>query len=184
MYSNLSREDWLKLPDSLKIPVFRTFSDSSKLNFWREKHIELMSMDWTNEEKEHIDKMYNYLYSNVNIFEHYTNSDAEILATDLMNKFEDWYNDSKNKLGWDLATIYAIVGTGDRVTDEFLRDLRGAITVTDRYNGGGYLCDCNSSALCVFWRMGYKCNKRANCNVSKSGCAPFWLYECNGSCEW
>lgn len=179
-YSNLSRAEWLNLPDSLKIPVFRTFSNEKKLDFWKEKHRELLELKWTDAEKNHIDDIYSFLYDKVNIFEYYDNKEAKQLGDSLLYTFNKWYEESVNTYGWSVAKIYALVGIGDRYSDDLVTILDRDITITGRYYRE-QVCDCNSSFLCRFWRAGDKCVK-FNCATSKGGCAIFYLLNCEGEC--
>lgn len=180
-YSNLSREEWIALPDSLKIPVFRTFSNSKKLEFWREKYNELKSLEWTDKEKRHLETLFGYLYKDINIFDYHKN----VSAADLVNEFNDnfslWYNYCTDSLGWTAPMVFAMIGTGEHYNDVTLKKYGGGLKDILPPLYATNSCDCMYDLWCNIFRY-EKCEKRI-CDKTSFGCGPLLLNECVGICK-
>ena len=63
----MSRQQWKILPQSKKTAVFRAFSQKQKIDFWKDKLVETLQLDWTDEEKHHIMQLYNFIVDNPDI---------------------------------------------------------------------------------------------------------------------
>jgi hypothetical protein len=65
----MSREDWLKLDEALKRPVYRKFTDEQRYCFWKDKINEVMrSFEWSELEKNHLNLLLNTLSDNLKWF--------------------------------------------------------------------------------------------------------------------
>jgi hypothetical protein len=66
----MKREDWLKLDETLKRPVYRKFTEEQCYHFWIDKVNEVMrSFDWNELEKIHLNLLLNTLSNNPKWFE-------------------------------------------------------------------------------------------------------------------
>lgn len=114
-FRNMSRAQWLRLSEDLKIPAYRTFSPEARFRFWKEKFAEVKKLNWTSAELQHIKSAENFLYSHPDIV-----STKEI-SDELRNKrdlfFYEWMQTATNKLGWSKSTALSIVASGNKVVN-------------------------------------------------------------------
>jgi hypothetical protein len=116
----MSREDWLKLDESLKRPVYRKFTDEQRYRFWKDKINEVMrSFDWNELETIHLNLLLNTLSDNPKWF---GDGGIENMEKDDKETFEMFYHKwdeyAQDSLGWDRALIGAIIATGDKVLNK------------------------------------------------------------------
>jgi hypothetical protein len=186
-YSNIAREDWKDLPDSLKIPVYRTFSPGKCKSFWKEKEAELMKLQWSNEERTHILQLYSKIEEDLFTPSYFEN---ESLALQWNNFLIQWVTYALEVLKWDYAMLYTISATGEEYTEVYLDNLRNELIQDSVFNapyGGtnslGGDCNCHSWFWCQFLRPGtWEC-KENGCTASSHGCGTLWLQSCDGKCE-
>lgn len=185
--SSLSRPDWKELPDSLKIPVYLTFSAKQRRDFWIEKRDELIQLEWTDLESEHINLLYSKIEEIPDLFEEdYFSDEASALSWN--NFLVQWNTYGRDILHWDVAMLYAISSSGEEVTPEYLDKLRSAIgdnVLKSTYgsNGSSGNCNCSTGFWCQFLSAGYWDCVDTSCGGSSSGCGTFLLQSCTGTCE-
>jgi hypothetical protein len=116
----MKREDWLKLDETLKRPVYRKFTEKQCYYFWIDKVNEVMrSFDWNELEKIHLNLLLNTLSDNRKWFE---NDKIESLKKIDKEAFETffsaWTEYAKDTLGWNSHLIGAILVTGNKVLNK------------------------------------------------------------------
>lgn len=196
-YSNLSREEWKDLPDELKIPVYRTFSSKDKYNFWIEKQQEVLQLEWTNKEIEHIEMLFSIFEGNFSFFEdgYVEGNEKELKRVKYF--VNQWENYAITELNWNRTLIYALCASGDDVTKIIRQIEKGEYTGTREGNGCGcsqksdycdIMGDLNGVVSC---QDGPDCKASASANAISAathrglfgGCGFFWLFKCNGICR-
>lgn len=186
-YSNIAREDWKDLPDSLKIPVYRTFSPGKCKSFWKEKEAELMKLQWSNEERTHILQLYSKIEEDLFTPSYFEN---ESLALQWNNFLIQWVTYALEVLKWDYAMLYTISATGEEYTEAYVENLRynfNQDSISNAPPGGGGLssneCTCRSWMYCQFLSPTEMTCKKGNCKETNHGCGVIWTSSCDGQCE-
>lgn len=114
--SNMSRQQWKILPQSKKTAVFRAFSQKQKIDFWKDKLVETLQLDWTDEEKHHIMQLYNFIVDNPDIFKKGGMSDEIQDKYDLF--FYEWQEYAEKHLSWNMDVLLSIAANGDEMIDK------------------------------------------------------------------
>lgn len=175
VYENITRQEWLSLPDSLKRPVYFVMSPDARFLFWQDRMSEIVSLSWSKEEREHIESLHSYINSNSWLFV------SEPSENDSVNLFFDrWINNGKKDFGWTDNMVYFLVATGTRVTNSMLSDLKKGINLSDPIDDVDHYCSCSQTSDFCFGDK--KCNGEI-CTNTVDGCGLFWLYKCTGRCR-
>ena len=181
-YNNLTRKEWLSLPDSTKYLAYLTMSPSAKYNFWIDKLTETKNAeDWNTAESAHINKVLKFIESNNSIFndDFMNNSNNYKKVNDFL---ADWIEYASNNLGWAFVVQYGVIGTGLPFVDV----INGNFGDRDRGQGGFYYCDCRTKKFGWCTLIGKKCSpssiENGKCWDTKTGCGLLWLYGCDGYC--
>jgi hypothetical protein len=111
----MSREDWLQLNDKLKIPTYVVFSPEKKHSFWLQKIQEVLSLDWNEKEKKHIESLYKVISSNPQWFNDDFNAEQ---AEDFQTNIGKWTKYATDSLGWDMRLTGSIVATPNKLVDK------------------------------------------------------------------
>ena len=182
----MKRTEWLKLDESLKKPVYRAFAPKEKHNFWLDKLGEVINLNWTSKEKEHIIVLYNWVKNNPNFFADDLNQDSkEFLEAE---KFEyEWREKGESELGWSKQIIAAITMSGNRVLNtqgelEVVKKTANGLVrlkTTGLEPGAGQKCECNR--IDDWCGRDSDCSKNDYCNVYR-GCGWFLQAFCDGMC--
>lgn len=186
-YSSMTRDEWLKLPDSLKIPVYRTFSVDLKYKFWQKKCEELLSLEWSDAERAHINALYNFIKDRPQFFsDSYFDNEASL--AEFENFISEWYRKAHDDLGWPRPLIYYIAVVGYKLTGDMQHNFDdGGGLGGGSGGGGGSSNDCGCSQTNDWCDLagetgGVSC-KSHTCNTTSSGCGWFWKFSCNGICK-
>lgn len=185
-YSSITREEWLKLPDSLKIPVYRTFSVDLKYEFWQQKREELLSLEWSYAERAHINVLYDFIKKRPQFFSD-DYFDNEALLAQFENFIRDWYSKAYNDLGWSRPLIYYVAVVGHKLTGDMQQHFKEGGGLGGGTPDGGTSNDCGCSQTNDWCDLvgeagGVSC-KSHPCNKTSSGCGWFWSFSCNGICK-
>jgi len=185
----MTRDEWLKLPDSLKNPVYLTFSPERMYMFWLQKRDELLSLEWNELEKKHINLLYDYIKDRPRFFydEYFDN---ETLLTQFDVFMSNWYHFAINELSWNKAIAYYVAASCDFFSDDMLLVCRpggGGLgdVIIDDGGLGESSCMCNTvQDFCdPFGETGgVSCKDKYSCEGSVQGCGWFWRQPCNGLC--
>lgn len=179
---SLSRSSWLKLEEPLKIPAFRAFTAEQKQAFWKSKIQETLIFDWNDLEKEHLQKMYEFISNNLDVFEKDAMNNDEIY--DKIDRFKfEWVDYAEDILGWSRRLIGSIIASGNKLKDKTgtfemtLSTHTSKVKSSSESGKWGRDCDC-------VWDDDWCWNKRCimgACDV-RFGCGIMMLWDCNGVC--
>lgn len=171
----MSRSEWINVDENLKVPVYRAFTQQQKLKFWISKFTDVLSLNWSNEEREHISSLIKMIKEQASVLEGYENlSDQEKNKFDLF--FYKWFEISREKFKWTDKLIYAIVASGNTLLDK-----EGNLSVSNnRITNLSYTesnCNCSTKSN---WCLTSSCDNTM-CTAT-SGCGTMFVYDCNGRC--
>ena len=189
----MSRADWIAIGDlSLQRAVYAAFIPDQKQALWIGKMEEVLTLDWTEQENQHIQSMFelikvnSFAFSNERVQEAFDKVEVELYK---------WIEYAKEELGWDNNLLYSLVVTplamnekkeiiGINLNPKPIATTslkRGYEPCSPEITGTDYIwCDCSTSSdWCVSTR---KCESNSNCKTT-SGCGTIGWYECNGCCR-
>ncbi len=183
----MTRSEWNMLEEPKKAAAFRAFSKQQRIRFWHEKLEELKSLDWSQDELEHI------LLIGLFIDEHQNFFRGEELTDDELDELEKfcylWIQKGLEKFGWSEKTAISIIATGNTVIDKdgniMISMTRGG--ASDHLIDGGDMLDCMCHAkglgglytLCSTY--GEFCEE-TKCVESTLGCGLLLVQSCTGMC--
>ncbi len=188
-YQSMTRLEWKSLSQDLKIPVYRTFSEKQKIQFWQNKQQELMVFfKDDNYSREHVLKLYNYINSHPNFFKKGYLKNKKL--QDFKSFTGKWIKEALD-LGWSIQLVFAVSATGEQVNDKLLQNLSKAKLPTPQPMGE---CACSQkSDFCdIFGELhGVVACRSWNCNnlkeeeddLEEGGCGLFWKFKCDGICR-
>ncbi|MDR2410803.1 MAG: bacteriocin fulvocin C-related protein [Bacteroidales bacterium] len=176
----MSREDWLRLDERVNRAAYVAFTSEQKQEFWIQKFQEVLSLDWNELEKSHIEILSQKILDNPNWFlDGFSQNEA------MYEEFEiftfKWMESAEENLGWDKNLIGAIVASGNK-----LLDTKGKIQVNidasvRLKNGAEKSCDCNVG-INICFPKGCLDSQYSNCDKKIIGCGFALLGPCNGLC--
>ena len=173
----MSRSEWNKLEEDLKMPVYRAFTHQQRMNFWNDRLSEILKLEWLDEEKAHIETLLDFINNNQYIFEGYgMMSDKEKNTFDLF--FYEWKDKAKIDFDWSDSLLFSILASGNTMIDT-----KGTLLVTDNMLNSRSLkptsvCICSTSSD---WCETSYC-EGVPCEETFLGCGTIFAFDCNGRC--
>jgi lipoprotein len=179
---SLSRSSWLKLEEPLKIPAFRAFTAKQKQAFWKSKIQETLILDWNNQEKEHLRKLYEFIDNNSDLFERNALNNEDIY--DEFDRFKyEWIDYAEETLGWSHKLVGNIIASGNKLKNKAgileITPLTYSSKIKSSSESGKWDRDCNCDSY-DDWCWNGPCFGGA-CNASL-GCGTLLLGNCDGIC--
>lgn len=178
----MSRSEWNNLEEEFKIPAYRAFTLQQRIDFWNEKLTDILSLEWSKEETDHINSLIDF----INEHHHFLNgysfmSDDEKNVFDLF--FYQWMDKAKTDFRWPNKLLYAILASGNT-----LLDTNGTLSTNQTNNKKTPFsvdpksqCNCSqSSDWCISSFASYSCEDH-ECEEG-DGCGTLFVYNCNGLC--
>ena len=176
----MSRSEWNNLEEGLKIPVYRAFTLQQRVDFWNEKLTNVLALNWSEKEREHIGLLNKFINEHRSFLNGY-----DIMSDDEKNIFDlffyGWMDKAKINFKWSDKLIYAILASGNT-----LIDTNGTLLVNQSSSRSSLLsssestCNCSqSSDWCT--PIGWDC-ENAPCDKTSLGCGTILVYDCDGRC--
>ena len=169
---SLTRSEWIDLGTDKQIASYRAFTPEQKIQFWRDKIIEVKKLEWSKAEIRHIEEVEDFLETHHHLFSNKKRTDAESDELELF--FYMWQKKGVEELGWTDRVGISLFGTGYPVVDT-----SGNVAIKGIYPPEN--CHCNTVEDFCNPAFG-PCIKVTWCNVV-GGCGWFWGLECNGRCN-
>lgn len=176
----MSRSEWNSLDEGLKTPVYRAFTLQQRVSFWNERLTDILALEWSGEEREHINSIIKFINTHRHFLGGYSlMSDDEKNLFDLF--FYQWMDKAKIDFKWSDKLLYAILASGNT-----LLDTNGTVLINQASSRVALLsdtepkCNCSrSSDWCT--PNGWDC-ENTPCKTDSPGCGTMWAYDCNGRC--
>ncbi|GHT77089.1 hypothetical protein AGMMS50262_17220 [Bacteroidia bacterium] len=173
----MTREGWLQLDESVNRATYVAFAPEQKQEFWLQKLQEVLSLDWNELEKSHIEALSQKVIDNPNWFsKERTKEESE--EYDLFQY--KWIEYAQEELGWTLNQVGSIALTGNKVVDK-----QGGIqmnTTGIRLKSGSEKPSCGCNQMDSWCGVTKYCSND-DCDGSSWGCGLLGLAPCNGLCK-
>ncbi len=183
--SNMSRSKFLEYDRNYQRAIFRAFSPKQRKMVWVEKIKDVLALEWSQNETEHLINLLEYIDCRDFIF-----GDMSQYEDDDFKKFMyRWKEYAYNELGWDTNAVYVIIADPNPLS---LQKDNGIVYETlssrlsyvkTRSEGGNeyyYDCNCNGDYVPLSDDI---CNLSYACNAKSWGCGDFWTAPCEGLWE-
>lgn len=176
----MNRADWNQLDEEKKVAVYRAFSFQQRVVFWDEKFKEVMSLNWSEDELQHIEKAHDFLKDHLSFLSSRELTDDE---SDELHRFcYLWVKEGMEKLGWAEKVPLSIIATGNSI-----ENMDGEIVMMSPLplvDGPSEKPNCNCHAGNIIFHM---CGQNSSCDDSgcdgaSNGCGFFWEESCDGRC--
>ncbi len=192
--TTMSRSKFLDYDKEYQQAVFMAFSPEQRKQIWIDKINEVLSLNWTNEERTHIKQLPIILNDYQKLFRENRSEEEKDRFDVVMYK---WVDHAKESLGWADVLINAII-----VNPNKLLDKKGVVSVGKKIGtesirsiktrgegtAEGPDCNCSQSSGGFIWKDCIDNYGEGGCGISydcKSywiGCGAFKLSDCDGMC--
>lgn len=177
---HMTRKEWKEIDPILGRACWGAFSPKQRALFWSDKLAQVYSLDWTEQEAEHIASLNRFLEDNPEIFS-VVLEDNEVLFDKLDRFMYEWSDYAIQVLGWTKDLVGAIAASGYDLADK-----AGNLYVHTQVNSdmraiAGHDCQCNVAH--DFCSSPLECMVDPDCYEKSWGCGWFITNKCNGSCK-
>lgn len=185
----MSRSAWKQIPDiEYKHAVYVAFTPKQKQTFWIERFQEILELDWTYDERKHIQDLFNFIKENREIFE-----DNEGLSDEVLIYIYKWSEFAMEKLDWNQSTISLLTSTGYelkkektivKIKDIAFDSFRSAVFSHANDQTDSEACNCHvGNVLFTSCPLSLQWCESGGCVTAVHGCGAFWVESCNGACK-
>ena len=181
----MSRADWIAVGNiDQQRAAYRAFTTNQMQALWIEKMQEVLKLDWSKQERTHIQSMLDIIRANGSVF----SVERDQAAFDKVEvELYRWTEHAQEELGWDKVLLSAIVGTpqalnADKTINSNALTIQSPSVLKNGNEGGGYVCNCSYKSDFCFGGAFTWCSETNICETSNLGCGLLWLWECNGMC--
>jgi hypothetical protein len=177
----MTRGDWLQLDEGVNRAVYAAFTPEQKQEFWLQKLQEVLSLDWNESEKNHINVLHQALLDNPQWFSANFHKEEDFEAFEIFAY--KWVEYSKDDLGWGEELIGATVFTGNKLLDVAGSIQINTVTTVRLKNGVEVSCNCNTSHGNLYneCKSNFKhCSTQSPCKERSWGCG---IEKCDGLCK-
>jgi|GEM_PF-1856964 hypothetical protein len=121
--TNMTRQEWLKLPQQEQRMALRNMSGESKYKFWQDKFKETKQLNWSKEELKHIKKVEDFFTENkAELFLDKDKKEEGLKKLDTFQK--QWIEEGEKSFGWSKDLMFHIIADGGTFTNQMLESLR------------------------------------------------------------
>lgn len=179
----MTRKEWLELDEGVNRAAYVAFTPEQKFLFWKEKITEVLTLDWNEAEKKHLELLYETISDNPQWFTYdFLKNEEE------QEKFElftyKWFETAQNNFGWDKKLIGSMVARGNKMLNKHgvLQINNTSPTIRLKSDSEtGYKPNCECSTIDDWCYSEFICKDTKNCNPV-SGCGWFLIQTCDGEC--
>lgn len=168
----MTRTDWVELDGDLQRAVYRAFSQEQRIKFWKEKLEKVKMLNWTDEERRHIESAESFIDDHKSYFSGKKLTDEELDNVDLF--FYKWQKYGIAHLGWTDRIGKSIFATGLPISDT-----KGGVI----YKTPVPPINCHCSTESDYCEYQISPCKKDNCIYSSYGCGWILVYDCDGRCN-
>ena len=176
---SMSRQEWMTLDETTGRACYVAFTPKQKIVFWDERLSELLKLEWSELEREHISAFSAFLAENPEIFEPYMLRDDELLYDKFDRFVYEWMKYATDTLGWTKRQIGAVIASGYDLVDT-----KGAIDVPEYVAKpslrSAELKSCHCNIAFSFCELG-DCRNEP-CSRKSWSCGVALVMPCDGLC--
>ena len=189
---NMTRADWLAISDdNLRRATFIAFTPDQKRALWVGKMEEVLKLDWTVQEVQHIKYILEFIKVNPVIFAN--KSDFDDVAVDELDiVLYKWEEYAEEVLGWSGELLHNLVYTAQALNKN--REIDSSFCVSARLKRGNEqtpitltYCSCNAVRDCKGNNPKTQCRDpwdlQTSCTPSDAGCGLFNNKSCKLLCH-
>ena len=186
----MTRAEWLAIDDyDFQRAAYIAFNPKQKQDLWIGKMEEVLTLEWSVQEREHIQSALKLLKANLFAFSKERDQKAfDKLEVDLYK----WEEFARTELGWDKELLYDLVYTAQamnvdkKVNTELPAKSKRLKNRSESGLPESRVCSCNFNAqdcnlpgsTCRWWTEEY-----SYCVKTDNGCGLWGLRACNGLCH-
>lgn len=182
---SMSWNDWLSIRENEnRKAAYGAFSSNQKLAMWINRYHDILKLDWSDSEKEHIKKLLDYIQCHPYIFDGLELTPDQEDDMDLF--LYRWKEQAVESFNWSDQVLYALLATGNKMID---KEGRLDINVAHRSTIiGGESGDRKDSCSCNIdddWCGGQDNVSECvsdGCHASFILCGSWLAKSCNGNC--
>ena len=177
----MDRIEWESVDEDFKKGCYMAFSPQQRQQLWLGKLNEALLLDWSTEEKAHINVLINFIQTHLFCFDFVRQKtdeeieEIEVFAYKWMKKAElqlDW---NRKVIGGLVAMPHTIINKEGTLKRTFSQSYKSVKTRTEAE------CNCSKSSNWCSIDISVECLD-ASCDVTDGGCGFLWLYDCDGRC--
>jgi hypothetical protein len=179
--SIIGRNELIQYERPVQHAILNAFTSSQRFNVWIDKIKELQTLNWTEDEMNHILK----LQSSLKV-EWYTNGyNQDKIKFDEVDKFfRNWVNEGMAQFGWQKKFIISMLITPETVIDKngtlLIKRFETMSSISPNRVGPPPICNCYAGPNQEPCGDGYCV--QTSCNGSGTNCGYGGVYPCNGLC--
>ncbi len=200
---SFTRAEFISLDYGQQKAAYTAMGEKQRHDIWMGKLNNVLKMDWSNEEAEHIESLISFVGEKESLF---ANSESQQEQDEFELFMYRWMEEAEENLNWDKATIHAICGDPNEVvmvktrsggmqlmtpkfSDYMTAKQSPTVVKTRSESWEGDDCACSSvSDFCdIFGEIPdwvVSCNQnRYKCKITDKGCGLFWQFSCDGICK-
>lgn len=183
----MTRAEWKELDPDVSLAVYRAFTPDQKFDFWKGKFAEVKTLNWNEEELQHIQKAEDFLDAHRHLFDDEQSSVEDL--DELDSFFYKWTKTAKEKFGWKEQVAFAIAGMGQAIIDTkgtiqgFNTSVnhKTKLSLGSESGTGTSDCNCKKDAIPNSCMPSSRCGDY-RCNETGSGCGWLLKKPCDGRC--
>lgn len=176
---SMTRAEWNELPSTVSRACYIAFTPQQKARFWDQKMQQVLTLDWSEAERQHLITLRSFIASNPDIFK-----PEKLYRPDMYDKFDrfmyEWYDYAQSEFGWTKHLAGSIAASGyDLINKTGAARIGGHTDFKPGWDGN--LVDCNCNINNDFCDGNAVCTDDA-CKESFHGCGWVWVNKCDGLC--
>lgn len=185
--SNITEIQQMERADFISIGVldyqraaYNAFTPNQRQALWIGKMEEVLKLDWSKQERLHIQSMLELIKSYSVAFSNNRDQDA---FDKVKVEIYKWTEYAQEELGWNNSLLYSLIATPQVINAN--KEIKSDLATPVRLKSGSESCDCNSTSSaghlpCNY--LMYQCHTGI-CDQTSWGCGDWWGDGCNGICK-
>ena len=177
----MTRKEWKALEEEKKKPAYAAFTKQQRITFWEEKFKELKTLNWSEEEWKHIEKLQEFTKNHHEFFSGKKLTDDQ---SDELHAFcYSWCKEAMDRFGWSELSCAAIVASGEEVKSKNEPMSKGSndpIIIDDPDRTPN--CSCHAGNILFTTCFNGEVCEETDCIGSSPGCGFILWEDCNGLC--
>lgn len=112
----MTRKQWNNLDEDRKRAAYVAFTPEQKIALWNDKIEQVLTLDWSEEERKHIIKVSAFINSHHDLF--HKEKITEALENELESFANKWKEEAVKDFGWNERLVYSIIASPNNLLDK------------------------------------------------------------------